>query len=378
MSNLYFTEDHEGIRDMVAEFAEKELSAVRHEVDETEKMPEEIVATMKEMGLMSLLIPEEFGGAGMDLRAYTLVTEQLCKECPAASIYISALSCEPILYGGSEEQKNEYLPKIASGEITVAFGLTEPGAGSDAASIATKAVKNGDEYILNGTKTFISMAPLADYTIVYAKTAPELGAKGISAFMVDMKLPGVSTGKPEEKMGQKGAPVSDVILEDVHVPASCMIGEENMGFINAMKTLNNGRTGVAAMALGMSEKALELAVNYSKERVQFGKPLCKHQAIAFMLADMKTKVEAMRELIYHAAYSVDMHEKDATVRASMAKYFACENAIKVISDALQIFGGYGYSREYQIEQIYRDIRVCAIYEGSSQVQEMVISGSLVK
>lgn len=375
---IYFNEDHEGIRDMVAEFVEKELAPIRHEVDETEKMPEEVVAQMKEMGLMSLLIPEEYGGAGMDLRAYTLVTEELCKECPAASIYISALSCEPILYGGTEEQKQEYLPRLASGEITIAFGLTEPGAGSDAASISTKAVKNGDEYILNGTKTFISMAPLADYTIVYAKTNPEAGAKGISAFIVDMKLPGVSTGKPEEKMGQKGAPVSDVILQDVHVPASCMIGEENMGFINAMKTLNNGRTGVAAMAVGMAEKALELAINYSKERVQFGKPLCKHQAISFMLADMKTKVEAMRELVYHAAHAVDMKEKDATLRASMAKYFACENAIKVISDALQIFGGYGYSREYQIEQIYRDIRVCAIYEGSSQVQEIVISGNILK
>ena len=375
---IYFNEDHEGIRDMVADFVKKDLAPIRHEIDETEKMPEDVVATMKEMGLMSLLIPEEYGGAGMDLRAYTLVTEELCKECPAASIYISALACEPILYGGTEEQKQEYLPKLATGEITIAFGLTEPGAGSDAASIATKAVKNGDEYILNGTKTFISMAPLADYTIVYAKTNPEAGAKGISAFIVDMKLPGVSTGKPEEKMGQKGAPVSDVILQDVHVPASCMIGEENMGFINAMKTLNNGRTGVAAMAVGMAEKALELAINYSKERVQFGKPLCKHQAIAFMLADMKTKVEAMRELVYHAAYSVDMKEKDATLRASMAKYFACENAIKVISDALQIFGGYGYSREYQIEQIYRDIRVCAIYEGSSQVQEIVISGNILK
>ncbi|MCQ2552418.1 MAG: acyl-CoA dehydrogenase family protein, partial [Clostridia bacterium] len=191
---IYFNEDHEGIRDMVAEFVEKELAPIRHEVDETEKMPEEVVAQMKEMGLMSLLIPEEYGGAGMDLRAYTLVTEELCKECPAASIYISALSCEPILYGGTEEQKQEYLPRLASGEITIAFGLTEPGAGSDAASISTKAVKNGDEYILNGTKTFISMAPLADYTIVYAKTNPEAGAKGISAFIVDMKLPGVSTG----------------------------------------------------------------------------------------------------------------------------------------------------------------------------------------
>jgi len=378
MAVLYFNEDHEGIRDMVREFTEKTLAPIRHEVDETEKFPEDVVATMKEMGLMSLLIPEQYGGAGMDLRAYTLVTEELCKECPAASIYISALACEPILYGGSEEQKNEYLPKLASGEITIAFGLTEPGAGSDAASIQTKAVKDGDSYILNGRKTFISMAPLADYTIVYAKTAPEMGAKGISAFIVDMKLPGVSTGKPEEKMGQKGAPVSDVILEDVRVPASCMIGEENMGFINAMKTLNNGRTGVAAMAIGMMEKAFDLAVQYSKDRVQFGKPLCKHQSISFKLADMKTRIEAARELVYHAAYEVDMHEKDATIYASMAKYFACETAIGVISDALQVFGGYGYSREYQIEQIYRDIRINAIYEGSSQVQKMVIAGTILK
>ncbi len=378
MAVLYFNEDHEGIRDMVAEFAEKTLAPIRHEVDETEKLPEDVIETMKEMGLMGLLIPEEYGGAGMDLRAYALVTEQLCKECPAASIYISALSCEPILYGGTDEQKAKYLPGVASGETVIAFGLTEPGAGSDAASIQTKAVKDGHDYILNGRKTFISLAPVADYTIVYAKTAPELGVKGISAFIVDMKLPGVSTGKPEEKMGQKGAPVSDVILEDVRVPASCMVGEENLGFINAMKTLNNGRTGVASMAIGMMEKALELAVAYSKERVQFGKPLCKHQAIAFMLAEMKTKLEAARELVYHAAYEVDMKEKDATMYASMAKFFACETAIDVISKALQIFGGYGYSREYQIEQIYRDIRVCSIYEGSSQVQEIVISGALLK
>lgn len=378
MAVLYFNEDHEGIRDMVAEFAEKTLAPIRHEVDETEKLPEDVIETMKEMGLMGLLIPEEYGGAGMDLRAYALVTEMLCKECPAASIYISALSCEPILYGGTDEQKAKYLPGVASGETVIAFGLTEPGAGSDAASIQTKAVKDGDDYILNGRKTFISLAPVADYTIVYAKTAPELGVKGISAFIVDMKLPGVSLGKPEEKMGQKGAPVSDVILEDVRVPASCMVGEENMGFINAMKTLNNGRTGVASMAIGMMEKALELAVAYSKERVQFGKPLCKHQAIAFMLAEMKTKLEAARELVYHAAYEVDMKEKDATMYASMAKFFACETAIDVISKALQIFGGYGYSREYQIEQIYRDIRVCSIYEGSSQVQEIVISGALLK
>ncbi len=378
MAVLYFNEDHEGIRDMVADFTEKTLAPLRDQIDEEDKMPEEVVETMKEMGLMGLIIPEEYGGAGMDLRAYTLVTEELCKEVPAASVYMSALSCKPIVYSGTEEQKKEYLPRIAAGEIFVAFALTEPGAGSDAGALQTKAVKDGDDYILNGRKTFISLAPVADYTIVYAKTNPEAGAKGISAFIVDMKLPGVSVGKPELKMGQKGTPVADVILEDVRIPASCMIGEENMGFINAMKTLSHGRTGVAAMALGMAEKALELAINYSKERVQFGKPLCKHQAIAFMLADMKTKVEAMRELVYHAAYEVDMQSKDANLYASMAKYFACENAITVVSNALQIFGGYGYSREYQIEQIYRDIRVNSIYEGTSQVQQMVISGTILK
>lgn len=378
MAVLYFNEDHEGIREMVAEFTEKTLAPLRDQIDEEDKMPEEVIEMMKEMGLMGLIIPEEYGGAGMDLRAYTLVTEELCKEVPAASVYMSALSCKPIIYSGSEEQKNDYLPRIAAGEIFVAFALTEPGAGSDAGALQAKAVKDGDDYILNGRKTFISLAPVADYTIVYAKTNPEAGAKGISAFIVDMKLPGVSVGKPELKMGQKGTPVSDVILEDVRIPASCMIGEENMGFINAMKTLSHGRTGVAAMALGMAEKALELAITYSKERVQFGKPLCKHQAIAFMLADMKTKVEAMRELVYHAAYEVDMQSKEANLYASMAKYFACENAIKVVSDALQIFGGYGYSREYQIEQIYRDIRVNSIYEGTSQVQQMVISGTILR
>lgn len=221
------------------------------------------------------------------------------------------------------------------------------------------------------------MAPIANSCIVYAKTNSEKGAKGISCFLVDMSLPGVSCGKHEEKMGQRGVPVSDVVLEDVRVPKSCMIGEPDLGFINAMKTLSVGRIGVASMCLGMAVEAVELAVEHTKNRVQFGKPLCKHQAIAFMLADMETKLNAARGLVYNAAWLMDNGVK-ADKEASMAKYFAAESAIDIINKSLQLHGGYGYSREYEIERLYRDIRVCSIYEGSSQVQQIVISGQMLK
>ena len=243
--------------------------------------------------------------------------------------------------------------------------------------MTTKAVEDGDSYILNGRKCFITMAPISKYSIIYAKTTPEKGAKGISCFMVDMSLPGVSCGKHEEKMGQRGVPVSDVILEDVRVPKECMIGEKDLGFINAMKTLSVGRVGVASMCLGMAQEAIDLAVAHTKNRVQFGKPLCKHQAIAFMLADMETKLNAARGLVYNAAWLMD-NGQPADKAASMAKYYAAEAAIEIVNKSLQLHGGYGYSREYEIERIYRDIRVCSIYEGSSQVQQIVISGQMLK
>lgn len=380
MSSPFFTEEHEDIREMARDFAEKALAPVASDVDKNDEFPEEIVDTMAEMGFLGLKIPEEYGGLGMDMRSYVSVMEEVARKCATATLYISSansLSTAPIILSGTEEQKQEYLPGVAAGETIIAFGLTEPGAGSDAASLKTKAVKDGDDYILSGSKCFITFAPVAKYTTVYAKTSPEKGAKGITAFLVDMSLPGVSTGKPEEKMGQRGVPVSDVILDDVRVSKDCVLGEVDMGFINAMKTLSVGRVGVAAMSLGIAQEALDLAVNYTKTRVQFGRPLAKNQALQFMMADMETKLNAARMLTYNAAWMMD-NKQDATKAASMAKYYAAEAAFDIVNKSLQLHGGYGYSKEYEIERLYRDIRVTSIYEGSSQVQQMVIAGHLLK
>ena len=379
-ANPFFNEDHESIREMARDFAEKTLAPIAAEVDKTEEFPMEIVKQMADMGFLGLKIPEEYGGLGLDMRSYVCVMEEIAKKCAVATLFISSansLSTAPVVISGTEEQKELYLPGVVTGDEFIAFGLTEPNAGSDAAGMTTKAVEDGDSYILNGRKCFITMAPISKYTIVYAKTNPEKGAKGISCFMVDMSLPGVSCGKHEEKMGQRGVPVSDVVLEDVRVPKECMIGEKDLGFINAMKTLSVGRIGVASMCLGMAQEAIELAVEHTKNRVQFGKPLCKHQAIAFMLADMETKLNAARGLVYNAAWLMD-NKQPADKAASMAKYYAAEAAIDIINKSLQLHGGYGYSREYEIERIYRDIRVCSIYEGSSQVQQIVISGQMLK
>ena len=378
--NPFFNEDHESIREMARDFAEKTLAPIAAEVDKTEHFPEDVVKQMADLGFLGLKIPEEYGGLGLDMRSYVCVMEEIAKKCATATLFISSansLSTAPIVISGTDEQKAKYLPGVAAGEEYIAFGLTEPNAGSDAASMTTKAVEDGDCYILNGRKCFITMAPISKYTIVYAKTNHEKGAKGISCFMVDMSLPGVSCGKHEEKMGQRGVPVSDVVLEDVRVPKECMIGEKDLGFINAMKTLSVGRIGVASMCLGMAQEAIELAVEHTKNRVQFGKPLCKHQAIAFMLADMETKLNAARGLVYNAAWLMD-NKQPADKAASMAKYYAAEAAIDIINKSLQLHGGYGYSREYEIERLYRDVRVCSIYEGSSQVQQIVISGQMLK
>ena len=378
--NPFFNEDHESIREMARDFAEKTLAPIAAEVDKTEHFPEDVVKQMADLGFLGLKIPEEYGGLGLDMRSYVCVMEEIAKKCATATLFISSansLSTAPIVISGTDEQKAKYLPGVAAGEEYIAFGLTEPNAGSVAARMTTQAVEDGDCYILNGRKCFITMAPISKYTIVYAKTNPEKGAKGISCFMVDMSLPGVSCGKHEEKMGQRGVPVSDVVLEDVRVPKECMIGEKDLGFINAMKTLSVGRIGVASMCLGMAQEAIELAVEHTKNRVQFGKPLCKHQAIAFMLADMETKLNAARGLVYNAAWLMD-NKQPADKAASMAKYYAAEAAIDIINKSLQLHGGYGYSREYEIERLYRDVRVCSIYEGSSQVQQIVISGQMLK
>ncbi|MCI8477075.1 MAG: acyl-CoA dehydrogenase [Oscillospiraceae bacterium] len=378
--NPFFNEDHESIREMARDFANKTLAPIAAQVDKEEHFPLEVVKQMADLGFLGLKIPEEYGGLGLDMRSYVCVMEEIAKKCAAATLFISSansLSTAPIVLSGTEAQKEQYLPGVVAGEEFIAFGLTEPNAGSDAASLAAKAVEDGDHYILNGRKCFITMAPISKYTIVYAKTSPEKGAKGISCFIVDMSLPGVSCGKHEEKMGQRGVPVSDVVLEDVRVPKECLIGEKDLGFMNAMKTLSVGRVGVASMCLGMAAEAVALAVEHTRNRVQFGKPLCKHQAIAFMLAEMETKLNAARGLVYSAAWMMD-NKQPADKAASMAKFYAAEAAIDIINKSLQLHGGYGYSREYEIERLYRDVRVCSIYEGSSQVQQIVISGQMLK
>ena len=374
---MIFDAKHEMIRKLVRQFAETELTTeVLDKVEETGEFPEEIVDKMAKCGFLGLKIPREYGGAGADTLAYVIMIEEIARVSAVASLYANtpnSLGGGPLMQAGTPEQLEKYLRPSVENKVKIVFGLTEPGAGSDASGMVTTAVKDGDDYILNGRKCFISGAPLADYCIVYAKTDMTKGNKGISAFIVDMKAPGVSCGKHEAKMGLVGYATSDVVLEDVRVHKSDMLGKENMGFINAMKTLDGGRLGVSAQSIGLAQGCLDEAIKYSKERVQFGKPICKNQAIAFMLADMATK-----ELVYMAAQMKDRNDPNASMYCSMAKYFASETCNEIAAKAVQIHGGYGYIKEYPVERKYRDCRVFTIYEGTSQVQQMVISGNLLK
>ena len=282
------------------------------------------------------------------------------------------------MLAGTEEQLQKYLKPIAAGEKIMAFALTEPGAGSDSGGTVTTAVKDGDYYILNGRKTFITTAPVADWSIIYAKTdRTQKGSRGISAFIVDMKLPGVSCGKAEHKMGIIGCPTSDIILEDVRVHKDDLLGEENRGFQNAMKTLDIGRIGVAAMSIGVAQGAFDEAVKFAKERKQFNQRIADFQAISFMIADMATKLQASKELVYRAAQLKDINSPEAGTAASMAKYYATEACNEIAAKAVQIHGGYGYIKEYKVERIYRDCRVFTIFEGTSQIQQMVIAGNII-
>ena len=377
---MIFEKEHELVRQLAREFAENEIKPTAEEVDETSEFPMEMYKKMAAAGFLGIKIPQEFGGSGGDHRSYAIVMEELSKASGVSTIWISSpnsLQSTPILVDGTPQQKEKYLRPMVTGEKMFAFGLTEPGAGSDAASILTTAEKDGDDYILNGRKTFITGAPVSDYVIVFAKTDASAGAKGISTFIVDTKLEGVSFGKAENKMGMIGCPTSDVVLDNVRVSKDDMLGKEGKGFINAMKTLSVGRLGIACQALGLAEGAMEEAIKYAKARHQFGKSLAKFQNTQFMIAEMETKIAAMRHLVYDAAYKMDLGKK-ADKEASMAKLFATEEAKWVIDKALQIHGGYGYIKEYPIERMYRDIRVTSIYEGTSEVQKMVIASSVLK
>ncbi len=378
---MYLTEQHELFRKLCRKFAETEFtSEILDAVDNGADYPQEILDKMAKCGFFSVKVSKEEGGQGADMRSYVIMAEEFSRISAVSCIWAltpNSLGGGPFLLSGNQAQKDKYMKPIMSGEKKVCFALTEPGAGSDAGSMTTTAVRDGDYYVLNGRKTFITEAPVADIAVVYAKTDMTKGVKGISAFIVDMKLPGVSTGKPEHKMGVVGCPTSDIILEDVRIHKDELLGEEGKGFINAMKTLDVGRIGVAAQSIGVATAALEEAVKYSKERKQFGKPICKNQGISFMLAEMATKLEAAKLLTYKAAYLKDMNQ-DATMAASMAKFFAAEACNEIVAKAVQIHGGYGFIKDYKVERLYRDCRVFTIYEGTSQVQQMVIAGQLLK
>lgn len=379
---MIFSEKHQLIRQLVRDFCQKELtSEILDEVEESGVFPQEILDKMAKAGFFGIKIPREHGGQGADNLAYVIMLEEICRVSPVASLYANSpnsLSGGPILLSGTPEQLEKYLRPCVTGEKMLAFGLTEPGAGSDAGGMTTTAVADGEYYILNGRKTFITMAPLADYTIIYAKTSPEKGTRGISAFIVDMKLPGVSCGKPEKKMGLIGCATSDIILEDVRVHKSDMLGAVDKGFSNAMKTLDGGRLGVAAQSIGVAQGCLDEAIKYAKERKQFGRPIAKFQAISFMIADMATKLAAAKELVYNAAILKDRNDPQAGMYCSMAKLYASEICNEIAGKAVQIHGGYGFTKDYRVERFYRDCRVFTIYEGTSQVQQMVISGQLLK
>ncbi len=381
MAEAFFTEQHELIRRLAHDFAQKELTKeVLDKVEETETFPEEILNKMAKAGFFGIKIPKELGGQGADARSYVLVMEEIAKVSGVASIYVSSpnsLSGGPLLLAGNDEQKEKYLRPVVTGQKKLAFALTEPGAGSDAGSVAATAKKEGDHYVLNGRKCFITMAPLSDYAVVFAKTDVTKGNRGLSAFVLDMHGEGVSCGKPENKMGVIGCATSDIIMDNAIIPQEDRLGEEGDGFKIAMQTLNTGRLGVAAQSIGVASGCLEEAVKYARERKQFGRTIGSFQAISFMIADMATKLEAAKQLVYKAAYMMDTRQ-DATLNASMAKYFASEVCNEIAQKAVQIHGGYGFIKDYKIERMFRDCRVFTIYEGTSQVQQMVIGGRLLK
>lgn len=378
--NLVFTEEQQMMRKMVRDFAQNEISPIIEKMEETDEFPMEVIKKMSELGLMGIPIPEEYGGSEMDFTSYIIAIHELSRVSATVGVILSvhtSVGTNPILYFGNEEQKKKYVPKLAAGEYIGAFALTEPGAGSDAASLKTRAVKDGDHYVLNGSKIFITNGGVADTYVVFAVTDPEKAHHGISAFIVEKDTPGFFIGKKEKKMGLHGSNTVELSFEDCRVPAENLLGEEGMGFKIAMGNLDVGRIGIAAQALGIAEAALEAATEYAKERVQFGKPIGRQQGVGFKLADMATEVEAAKLLVYRAA-QLKALGKSCGIEASMAKLFASKTAVKVTTEAIQVFGGYGYTTEYPVERFFRDAKITEIYEGTSQIQRLVISRQLLK
>lgn len=366
---------------MVKDFAETEVKPLAHEIDEQERFPAETVEKMAEIGLLGINVPQELGGAGGDMKMYITAVEQISKACATTGVVLSAhtsLCVAPIMEYGTEEQRKKYIPKLASGEWLGAFGLTEPNAGTDAKNQQTIAVDNGDHYVINGTKIFITNGGKADVYVIFAMTDKSLGLKGITAFIVEASTPGFSIGKKELKMGIRGSSTCELVFENMCVPKTNVLGRVGEGYKIAMKTLDGGRIGIAAQALGIAEGALEETIKYVKERKQFGMAIARQQNTQFVIADLATKVQAAKMLVFAAAEAKQKKAPDLSVKAAMAKLFASETAMEVTSKAVQLHGGYGYTREYPVERMMRDAKITEIYEGTSEVQRMVISGSLLR
>ncbi|MBB6176176.1 hypothetical protein HNQ82_000987 [Anoxybacillus tengchongensis] len=378
--NLHFTEEQQMMRQMVREFAENEIAPFVERMERGE-FPRPILEKMAELGLMGITVPEQYGGAGMDFTSYIIAIHEISKVSAVVGVILSvhtSVGTNPILYFGTEEQKRKYVPKLARGEYLGAFCLTEPGSGSDAASLKTTAIRDGDHYVLNGSKVFITNGGEADTYIVFARTnLEEKGSKGVSAFIVEKHTPGLIIGKDEKKMGLHGSRTVQLSFEDMRVPAENLLGQEGDGFKIAMANLDSGRIGIAAQSLGIAEAALEHATNYAKERIQFGKPIAEQQGIAFKLADMATNVEAAKLLVYHAAF-LRSNGMLCGKEASMAKLFASKTAMENAIEAVQIFGGNGYTEDYPVERLFRDAKVCEIYEGTTEIQRLVISKHLLR
>lgn len=374
------SKEQEKARTLFREFAENEAKPLAQEIDEQERFPRETVEKMQKLGFLGIPIPKEYGGQGCDTLTYILAVEELSKVCGTTGVIVSthtSLAADPINRFGTAEQKEKYLRPLVSGEKLGAFGLTEPGAGTDAAGQQTKAVLEGDHYVLNGSKIFITNGGQADIYIIMAMTDKSKGTRGISAFIVEKDFPGFSIGTKEKKMGIRASSTTELIFENCMVPKENLLGREGKGFGIAMQTLDGGRIGIAAQALGLAEGALNATIAYTKERKQFGRSIAKFQNTQFQLADMATKIEAAKYLVYKAAVAKDT-QKSFSLEAAMAKLYAAEVAMEVTTKAVQLHGGYGYIRDYDVERMMRDAKITEIYEGTSEVQRMVISGNLLK
>lgn len=378
--NFDFEEEHKLLQDMLVNFVNKEVKPLAQQIDREHKIPDTLIRKMADLGLLGTYIPEEYGGAGMDYFSYVMTVEEVSKACGSTGVMISAhtsLACDPILSFGNEEQKKRYLPLLAKGEKIGCILLTEPEAGSDVANIQTTYKKDGDYFVLNGNKIFITNGGFRGIGVVFASFDRSLKHKGLSAFIIDLESDGVEILKNEEKMGIRGSYTTAIGFNNVKIPAANLLGKEGDGFKIAMETLNGGRIGIAAQALGIAEGAFERALAYSKERKQFGKPICENQAIQFKLADMIAKIETAKLITYKAAWLKNMKKTNA-MESAICKMYASEAATYVTKEAVQIFGGYGYICEYEVERMYRDAKITEIYEGTNEVQRIVISKMLLK